>query len=199
MNMSVGLSSQLRIITRPSHSNPASAEVYFNRAQTYYDRGGVEIAENKNTSKTWFDLAALDFEKAIQINPKDDLALDRLGLAYEQGGEADKAIRAYTQEMALNRFGKQRLADAYCYFGFQHQQQKEFPAAAPAYQKSIEFGTADDKNCPYEPFGSMVGIYTTETREYDKAWQAIHQAQKSGRWVPPDLIYRLMKESGRIY
>jgi len=177
--------------------NPASAEVYFNRGQMYYDRGALDLVENKGSSKAWFDVAALDFGKAIELQPSNDLAYDRLGLAYEQGGETDQAIRAYTQEMALNPLGKRRLADAYCYIGFQHQQQKEFAAAAAAYQKSVEFGVADDKTCPYEPYGSMVAIYTTETREYDKAWDAVHQAWKSGRWIAPELILRLTKASGR--
>jgi predicted TPR repeat methyltransferase len=43
----------------------------------------------------------LDFEKAAEKDPQNSPALDRLGLTYESSGEADKAIRAYTQEMAL--------------------------------------------------------------------------------------------------
>ena|SRR2546423_6794015 len=53
------------------------------------------------------------------------------------------------------------------------------------------------RTCPHEPLGSMVAIYTTETREYDKAWEAIHQALKAGRLIAPELIDRLKKESGR--
>jgi tetratricopeptide (TPR) repeat protein len=108
------------------------------------DRGSLESVENKS-GKSWFDEAAVDFEKAIEKDPQNDLAFDRLGLTYESNGEEDKAIRAYTQEMALNRFGKCRLADAYCNIGFRHQQQKDFAAAMAAYQKSTEFGIADDK------------------------------------------------------
>jgi tetratricopeptide (TPR) repeat protein len=183
--------------------NPGNAEVYFHRAHAYYDRGTQDLIYNTPiwivpaTTKAWFDAAASDFQKAADKDPKNDMALDLLGLAYEQAGEEDEAVRAYTQEMALNPLGKDRLADAYCFFGFRHQQQKEFPAAAAAYQKSIEFGTADDKSCPYEPFPSMVGIYTTETREYDKAWDAVHQAQKAGRQISPELLERLKKESER--
>src|SRR5262249_32533165 len=114
----------------------------------YYDRGALDLVENKD-GKSWFDAAASDFEKATEKDPKNSLAFDRLGLTYESNGEADKAIRAYTQEMALNPFGKSRLADAYCNIGFRHQQQKDFAAAAIAYQKSTEFGLADDKTCPY--------------------------------------------------
>ena len=164
--------------------NPRSAEVYFNRAQAYYDRGSLDLVEQK-TGKSWFDQAALDFEQATARDPKNSLAFDRLGLTYESNGEADKAVRAYTHEMALDpRLGKLRLATAYCYFGFRHQQQKEFAAAAVAYQKSTEFGTADDKTCPYEPYSSMVAIYTTETREYDKAWEAVGRAGEGGPLDP---------------
>jgi tetratricopeptide (TPR) repeat protein len=120
----------------------------------------------------------VDFEKATEKDPQNDLAFDRLGLTYESNGEEDKAIRACTQEMALNRFGKRRLADAYCNIGFRHQQQKDFAAAMAAYQKSTESSIADDKTCPIEPFETMVAIYTIEARQYDKAWETVHQAQK---------------------
>ena len=183
--------------------DPNNAEVYFNRAQTNYDRGTLDLVYNKEpwlvdpTTKSWLAAAASDFKKAIEKDPKNSLAFDRLGLAYEQAGEEDKAVRAYTQEMALDPLGKQRLADAYCFFGFRHQQQKEYSAAAAAYQKSIEFGLADDKSCPYDPLENGVGIFTTETREYDKAWEMVHQAQKVKRRISPELIERLKKDSGR--
>ena len=89
------------------------------------------------------------------------------------------------------------LADAYCFFGFQHQQEKELSAAAAAYQKSIQFGTADDKTCPYDPFANGIAIYTNDTHEYDKALDMVHQALKAGKLLSPDLIVRLKKESGR--
>ena len=117
------------------------------------------------STKAWLDAAASDFEKAAEKDPKNDLAFDRLGLAYEEAGEEDNAVRAYTQELALNDYGKQRLADAYCFFGFRHQQQKDLAAAAAAYEKSTEFGIADDKSCPSDPFGNSVAIYTNETHE----------------------------------
>jgi len=176
--------------------NPISAEVYFNRAQAYYDRGALDLVENKD-GKSWFDAAALDFEKATEKDPKNSLAFDRLGLTYESNGEGDKAIQAYTHELAFDPFAKQRLADAYCNIGFRHQQQKEYAAAAVAYQKSIEWGTADDHSCPYDPFESLAAFYTSETREYDKAWEMLHQAQKAKRWISPEVINRLKKDSGR--
>jgi hypothetical protein len=183
--------------------DPHNAEVYFNRAQTNYDRGTLDLVENKEplllnpSTKAWLDAAASDFEKAAKIDPKNSLTLDRLGLSYEQADEEDKAVRAYTQEWALDRLAKQRLADAYCFFGFRHQQQKEFAAAAAAYQKSIEFGVADDKSCPYDALGNGIEIYTIETHEYDKAWEMVHQGQKANRLIAPELIDRLEKDSKR--
>src|SRR5580765_2811197 len=92
--------------------SPGNAEVYFNRAQAYYDHGALDLVENKD-GKSWFDAAALDFEQAIKKDPTNALALDRLGLTYESNGQDDKAIQAYTHELAFDPFGKQRLADAY--------------------------------------------------------------------------------------
>jgi Flp pilus assembly protein TadD len=176
--------------------NPDSAEMYFNRGQAYYDRGGLDLME-KRDGKPWFDLAAANFEKATEKDPKNDLAFDRLGLAHEENGESDKAIRDYTQEMALKPLGRQRLADAYCIRGFHLQQNKSYAAAVVEYQKSIEFGDADDDVCPYNPYDSLVAFYTAETHQYDKAWDFVHQARTSGVRIQPELVDKLKKNSGR--
>jgi tetratricopeptide (TPR) repeat protein len=178
--------------------NPASTDVYFNRAQTNYDRGWGDLEENKTTSKPWFDAAAIDFEKALEKDPKNSLALDRLGLAYEQGDQPDKAIEAYTREMAFDRrLGRMRLADAYCDIGFQHQQKNQYPEAAAAYWKSIEFDGADDKSCKVNPFDSIVWIYTTQTREFDKAWEVVQRAQNISRRISSEVLDQLKKKSER--
>jgi hypothetical protein len=181
--------------------NSDSAEVYFNRAQANYDRGTWDLVGQDSIDpkdgKPWLDRAAADFEKATEKNPTDDLALDRLGLTHEQNGEMEKAIRDYTREMALKPWAKQRLADAYCNWGFRLGQEKNYAAAAEKYQKSIEFGTADDHSCPYEPYNSLVAFYTTGSRQYDKAWEMVHQAQKLRRRIEPEQLERLKKDSGR--
>ncbi len=49
--------------------NPDSAEMYFNRAQTYYDRGTWDLVEHKD-GKPWLDLeSARDFEKSDSAGP----------------------------------------------------------------------------------------------------------------------------------
>jgi len=66
-----------------------------------------------------------------------------------------------------------------------------------AYEKSIEFGLADDKSWTIEPFTAMAAIYTTETRQYDKAWDMVYRAQKVVRRIGSELIDRLKKDSAR--
>lgn len=176
--------------------DPDSAEMYFNRGQAYYDRGSWDLVEQKD-AKPWFDLAAADFQQATEKDPGDDRAFDMLGLTHESNGEFDKAIRDYTQEMVLKPWAKQRLADAYCDWGFRLQQQKNNAAAVVEYQKSIEFGTADDHSCPYEPYNALVAFYTTESRQYDKAWEMVHRARQLGRRIEPEQLERLKKDSGQ--
>jgi len=176
--------------------NPDVAELYFHRAEAYYDRGSWALVEQQD-GKPWLDLAAADFEKATGLDPKYDLAFDRLGLTHEENGEFDKAIRDYTRELALNPWGKQRLADAHCDWGFVLQQNKDYAAAAAEFQKSIEFGTADGDVCRSDPFESLVWFYTTKTHQYDQAWDFLHQARRSGRRIQPELVDRLKKDSGR--
>lgn len=184
--------------------NPNNAEVYFNRAEAYYERGSLDFVYSKEpwtvspSTKSWLDAAARDFEKAAEKDPKNSRAFDMLGLTYESNHEWEKAIRAYTQVMAFDdHLGKLRLADVYCSMGVQYQGHKDFGAATMAYQKSVEFGRADDKTCLNEPFEALVTIYTTEDHQYDKAWETVHQAQKSGRWIAPEVIERLKNDSGR--
>ena len=57
--------------------DPASAEAYFSRGQTYYDRAALE--ESKD-AKPWFDPAAADFKKAVERDGRDYMAWDMLGL-----------------------------------------------------------------------------------------------------------------------
>jgi tetratricopeptide (TPR) repeat protein len=135
------------------------------RAQAYYDRGAADLIyethpyAGKPRNNRWLNSAAADFEKSVERDPKNSLAFDRLGLAYESNGEADKAVQAYTRELALDsHLGKLRLADAYCVIGYERQLQKDYRAPVAAYRKSTEFGTADDKTCPVEPSAAIAGI-----------------------------------------
>jgi|SRR5581483_7211149 len=175
--------------------NQQTADVYINRGQAYYERATLELPNPKAASR-WFDLAAADFEIAIQKDPREYRAFDWLGLVHQQNGEPEKAIDDFTKEMALNPLGKARLNDAYCTVGSQYHGQKKYEAAAADYRKSIELGGGSD-GCACDPYEPLVALYTVETRQYDEAWQVVHLAQRSHKWLSPELLERLKKDSGR--
>ncbi len=91
--------------------DPASAEVYFNRGQAYYDRATLEtVVDGKLVTtdaarKVWFEPAAADFKRAVERDSRFYHAWDMLGLTHETTGELDLAISEYSQEMALNSLG----------------------------------------------------------------------------------------------
>jgi tetratricopeptide (TPR) repeat protein len=181
--------------------DPANAEAYFNRGQTYYDRAALEtvvdgaLVGTEAARKTWFDPAIADFKKAVERDGRLDRAWDMLGLSHETTGELDQAISEYSQEMALNPLGKSRVANAYCLRGGSDQKEKKYDAAIADYEKAIVLGaTADDWSC--DPYNPLFRLYT-EGRRYDQGWEVVHQAQKSGKWIAPELLDRLKKESGR--
>ena len=177
-----------------------SAQAYYSRGVTYYDRAALDaVVDGKLMGsdadrKAWFDPATADFKKAIEKDGRLDLAWDRLGLVHETTGELDQAIGDYTQEMALNPLGRSRLADAYCTRGGSYQKEK-YDHAIADYEKSIDTGATAD-GCSCDPYNPLLALYT-EARRYDQAWGVVHKAQKSRKWIAPELLDRLKKESGR--
>jgi tetratricopeptide (TPR) repeat protein len=179
-----------------------SAEAYYTRGQTYYDRANLDavvdgkLVGTEADRKAWFDPATADFKKAIEKDARLYLAWDRLGLSHETAGELDQAISDYTQEMALNPLGKSRLADAYCTRGGSSSpKEKRYDAAIADFEKSIDLGATADP-CSCDPYNPLLALYT-EGRRYDQAWGVVHKAQKSGKWIAPESLDRLKKESGR--
>jgi tetratricopeptide (TPR) repeat protein len=180
--------------------DPASAEAYYSRGQTYYDRAALDSVSNgvlvgsNAARKAWFEPAAADFKKAIEKDGRQYLAWNRLGLIHETTGELDQAISDYSQEMALNPLGRTRLADAYCTRGSSKQKEKH-DAAIADYEKSIDLGATAD-GCSCDPCNPLLELYA-EGHRYDQAWAVVSKARKSGKWIAPDLLDSLKKESGR--
>jgi len=180
---------------------PANAAAYLNRGQAYYDRAVLEtvvdgrLVVSAADQKTWFDPAVADFKKATERDGRLDRAWDMLGLTHETTGELDLAISEYSQEMTLNVLGRSRLANAYCLRGGSGQKEKKYAAAIADYEKAIALGaTADDWSC--DPYNPLFVIYA-QGRRYDQSWEVVHKGQKSGKWIDPELLNRLKKESGR--
>jgi tetratricopeptide (TPR) repeat protein len=181
--------------------DPTSAEAYYARGRTYYDRAVLETVVNgalvgtDASRKAWFAPAVADFRKAIEKDGKHYEAWDMLGLTHETTGELDQAIAEYSQEMALNPLGRKRLADAYCERGQHHQAERQLDAAIADYEKSVDAG-ADADGCSCDPYNPLLGLYS-ESRRYDQSWAVVRRALKAGKWVAPDLLDILKKESGR--
>jgi tetratricopeptide (TPR) repeat protein len=177
-----------------------SAEAYYTRGVTYYDRAALDAVVNgqlmgsEADRKAWFAPATADFKKAIERDGRLYLAWDRLGLIHETTGELDQAINDYSQEMTLNPLGRARLADAYCTRGSSYQKDKH-DAAIADYEKSIDTGATAD-GCSCDPYNPLLALYTDGGR-YDQAWGVIYKARKSGKWIAPESLDRLKKESGR--
>jgi tetratricopeptide (TPR) repeat protein len=179
-----------------------SAEAYYTRGATYYDRANLEavvdglLVGSEADRKAWFDPATADFKKAIERDAHLYLAWDRLGLIHETTGELDQAISDYSQEMALNPLGRARLADAYCIRGGSSSPKgKKYEAAISDFEKSIDTGATAD-GCSCDPYNPLLALYT-DGRRYDQAWGVVYKARKSGKWIAPEMLDRLKKESGR--
>ena len=105
-------------------------------------------------------------------------------------------IDAYAHVMGLDpKLGRGRLADAYCERAGTHQKDKNDAAAIADYERSIGFGGKDD-GCSCDPYGPLIGLYE-HNLQYDQGWEVVHKAGKSGKWIAPDLLGTLQKESGR--
>ena len=68
-------------------------------------------------------------------------------------------------------------------------------AAIADLEKSIELGATAD-GCSCDPYNPLLYRYT-DARRYDQAWALVHKAQNSKKWIVPEFLDRLKKESGR--
>ena len=173
--------------------DPARADGYYRRGETYYDRAALEAPE---AARPWFDSAAADFRRAVERDDRHYLAWDRLGLVHEQTGNLDDAIAAYTREMAIDPMGRTRLAEAYCARGSAHHRAQDYPAAIADYEKSIEIGASAD-GCSCDPYNPLVTLYCGESPQYDRGWVIVRKAWRSGRFVAPEVLQKLKADSGR--
>ncbi len=179
--------------------DPSSAAVYVGRALTAFDRGfpaPPDTLEPEAKARELRQLAAADFSKAIDIEARNEVALDRRGMIREATPDFDGASRDYTVLMDVNaRLGKSRLADLHCRRGQERATATQYDLAAADYERAIAFDAPADA-CACEPYGAAASTYF-EAGRYDQAWDAVHRAKAKHRWVPDEMVAALAKASGR--
>ena len=167
---------------------PDNADFYFRRGRAFYLRAGLDVMEGRKSSD-FFAPAKADFSKAIEKNPKHELALDMRGLVGEDIGDLDGAISDFSEEAALNPRSRYRLADAYCQRGSRHLGDKNYDPAIPDLEKAIDIGTSSDA-CECEPYNPLLAIYLAK-QDYGKARTVVDRAQKAGQSIAPEYLEKL--------
>ena len=175
--------------------SPADATLYLSRGRTYYDRAALEDGADPKT-RGWFASAEADFTRALARDARSADAFDMRGLVYTAVGEEDAAIADFAAEMTIDpRSGRLRLAEALCRRASGHQRAGRHDAAIADYEKAIEFEIPGD-SCECQPESPLAWEYL-EKKQYDRSWEVVRQARSKHRWIAPELLDRLKKESGR--
>jgi len=115
------------------------------------------------------------FEKAIQVNPKFDLAYNALGGAYFVDGQYDKSVEAFkkfeelTTKKNLKDKAKENIASAYTKLGDQAKKDGNYEKAISHLNEAIKHYNSDFS------YLSLAEIYV-ETSKYDEAINAADKA-----------------------
>lgn len=174
---------------------PERADFYFARGHAHFDHASLDQQQGSE-GKPHYDAAAADFSKAVEKNSRHSEAWDMLGLVYQSTGDFDRAIEAYRHEMEFAAYGKVRLADAHCERGSAHQKAKRFDAALADFETAMDLGASAD-GCSCDPYNPLVGLYLNERRNHDKAWTVVRRAAHDKKFIAPELLQQLMRDSGR--
>jgi tetratricopeptide (TPR) repeat protein len=102
-------------------------------AKSYNDQGLEALKKNQ------YDQAITDFNQAIKLNPKFDLAYNNRGFAYYSKKNYDKALADFNKAIALNP----KYAVAYSNRGMIYSAKRDFNKAFADYNKAIQL---DPKN-----------------------------------------------------
>jgi lipoprotein NlpI len=171
---------------------PDNADMYYRRGNAYYARATLDMI--KAPTSTSLAPAKADFSRAVEMNPKNAMAFDMLGLTDASMGNWTQAIADFKQETGMDHLQSLRLSDAHCNRGTVYLGEKKYDLAISDLNQSIQIRGAGDP-CECEPYNPLLTIYLKQTREYDKARALVALAQRSGKWIAPESLEQL-KVSG---
>jgi tetratricopeptide (TPR) repeat protein len=165
--------------------------------------------------------AIVEYDKAIEINPRYDWAYFSRGGIYVFKGQYDKAIADYNKAIEINP----RYAEAYISRGGTYLTKRQYDKAIADYNKAIEinprYGDAyfsrggtyltkrqydraiTDYNKAIEINPRYAMAYFSRAvayfykKEYEEAWDDVYRAQNLEYKVSPEFLKALRQASGR--
>jgi len=174
--------------------DPDNAEMYYRRGRTFYFRAALDLIDGTKTTD-FFVPAKTDFSKAIEKNPKHEMAFDMRGLANDATGDLDASVSDFAHEAALNPRSQYRLADAYCRRGSSYLAEKKYDPAVSDLEKAIDSGVSSD-GCECEPYNPLVSIYL-DKQDYGKAQTVADRAKRAGKAIAPEYLDKLKMAANR--
>jgi tetratricopeptide (TPR) repeat protein len=167
---------------------PDNSEMYFRRGRAYYFRAALDLMDETKSTE-FFAPAKSDFSKAIEKNPRYELAFDMRGLANDATGDLDASISDFAQEAALNPKSRYRLGDEHCRRGSFYLANKKSDLAIADFEKAIDIEASNDP-CECEPYNPLVAIYL-DKQDYGKAKTVVDRALKAGKMIAPEYRRKL--------
>ncbi len=163
--------------TKAIEINPGYTNAYINRGFMYNKQGE-------------FNRAILDYSKAIEINPLLPEAFIDRGNVYMKMGNFSQALSDFEKAIKIDP-GKPYYADTYFDLAFIYYKQGKFTQAVSNYSKVIEINHDDA-----EAYNNRAISYF-QLKEYDRSWDDVHQTEKLGGAVNPQLIIALKQVTGK--
>lgn len=150
---------------------PMDARAYTLRGRAYWKTGQ-------------YDQAIAEYNKALEINPRLDLAYYGRGIAYGSKAEYDRAISDFTKAVEIDP----RFALAYSLRGSAYWKTGQYDQAIADYTKALEI----------DPRTAAVGYVSRAIahhglKNYDKAWDDVRKAQDLGYKFDTEFLKEFLK------
>jgi tetratricopeptide (TPR) repeat protein len=170
---------------------PDNADMYYRRGSAYYSRASLDMMKAPTSAS--LAPARADFSRAAEMNPKNAMTFDMLGLTDASMGNWTQAIADFKQETGMDHLQSLRLSDAYCNRGTVYLGEKKYDLAISDLNQAIQIRGSGACEC--EPYNPLLAIYLNQTREYEKARALVVLAQRSGKWIAPENLEQLKTSS----
>ncbi|MGI9533885.1 MAG: tetratricopeptide repeat protein, partial [Thermodesulfobacteriota bacterium] len=193
----------IRLFEESIKKNPEDDQAYNKLGNAYYDSGQYKLAleqykiaweKSNGKASEWiyisnigdaysrllnYEEAIKHYEKALNINPKDDLINNSLGNAYSLTGNNDKAIDFYQKAISINP-----KPVYYTNIGDVYRIQGDHSKAKLFYSESVSL----DPN--YAPAQNALGvIYFSDMKDSDALSKAIEHYSKAVENDPDNFTY----------